>query len=66
MSLYVVFFISYAVGTVLGIWFGYKHGVKQGADATLELLMSSKFLLYKRQRNGDIEFIKPEKPAEMQ
>ena len=60
-----IFIISYVVGTALGIWFGFKYGVKQGADATLELLMTAKFLLYKRQRNGDIEFIKPEKPAEI-
>jgi len=66
MDLFVVFFISYVVGTALGIWFGFKHGVKQGADATLELLMTAKFLLYRRQRNGDIEFIKPENPAEIQ
>ena len=53
------FFVVYTVGTIFGIWFGFKSGVKKGADVTLDMLMVGKFLLYKRHQNGDIEFLKP-------
>jgi len=65
MSLTTVFIVAYVIGTLLGIWFGYKSGVKTGADLMMETLMQSKFLLYKRKSDGEIEIIKPEKPAEI-
>ena len=61
-----MFFICYTVGTVVGIWMGFKYGVKKGADVTIETLMIAKFLLFKRHPDGEVEFIRPEKPAEYQ
>lgn len=66
MDFTVMFFIAYTVGTVIGILMGFKAGVRKGADATIEMLMISKFLLFKRQKNGDVEFIRPENAEEIQ
>jgi hypothetical protein len=66
MELYVLFAVAYVVGTAFGLWVGFKSGVRKGADATIETLMLSKFLLFKRHSNGDIEFIRPEDSAEYQ
>jgi hypothetical protein len=61
-----MFAIVYVVGTAFGIWVGFKSGVKKGADVTIETLMISKFLLFKRHSDGEIEFIRPEDSAEYQ
>ena len=66
MDLYIMFAIVYVVGTAFGIWVGFKSGVKKGADVTIETLMISKFLLFKRHSDGEIEFIRPEDSAEYQ
>lgn len=66
MDLYTIFGISYVVGTVFGLWVGFKYGVKKGADVTIETLMIAKFLLFKRHPDGEVEFIRPEKPSEIQ
>ena len=66
MDLYIMFAIVYVVGTAFGIWVGFKSGVKKGADVTIETLMISKFLLFKRHSDGEIEFIRPEDTAEYQ
>ena len=66
MDLYTIFGISYIVGTVFGLWVGFKYGVKKGADVTIETLMIAKFLLFKRHPDGEIEFIRPQDSAEIQ
>ena len=50
--------IPYAVGTAIGIWFGFKVGVKKGADLSVSMLMAEGFLKYKKLKNGEIEFVK--------
>lgn len=50
--------IPYVVGTAIGIWFGFKFGVKKGADLSVSMLMAEGFLKYKKLKNGEIEFVK--------
>lgn len=66
MDLYIIFAVAYVVGTVFGLWVGFKSGVRKGADVTIETLMIAKFLLFKRHPNGEVEFIRPEDSAEYQ
>jgi hypothetical protein len=50
--------ISYTVGTIIGIWFGFKFGVKTGADMSISMLMAEGYLKYKKLKDGEIEFLK--------
>ena len=50
--------IPYAVGTIIGIWFGFKFGVKKGADLSISMLMAEGYLRYKKLKDGEIEFLK--------
>ena len=50
----------YAVGTVLGIWFGYKSGVLTGSQVMLDGLVKTGFILYSKDADsGEITLLKP-------
>lgn len=51
-------FIPYIIGTLLGLHWGFKSGVRLGSENTLDALMEKGFLKYKRGKEGIIEFIK--------
>lgn len=50
--------VPYLVGTIVGVWMGFKFGVKKGADLSISMLMAEGFLKYKKLKNGEIEFVK--------
>jgi hypothetical protein len=58
--------VSYVIGTGFGLWIGFKSGVRKGTTATIDMLMISKFLLYKKLDDGEVMFIKPQEPVEDQ
>lgn len=54
----VLFFIPYVIGTLLGLHWGFKSGVRNGSEATVDALMQKGFLKWKEGRDGNIEFTK--------
>ena len=52
------FLIPYAVGTVLGLYWGVKSNARKISDATIELLMREGFVKFKRLKDGEVELIK--------
>ena len=54
----VLFFIPYIIGTLLGLHWGFKSGVRLGSENTIDALMQKGFLKYKETAEGIIEFIK--------
>jgi len=54
----VLFFIPYVIGTLLGLHWGFKSGVRNGSEATIDTLMEKGYLKWKKGREGIIEFIK--------
>lgn len=57
--------VPYVVGTFFGLWLGFKAGVLKGTTATIDMLMITKFLLYKKLDDGEIMFIKPKESNEV-
>jgi|TARA_Y100000389_G_C17340868_1_gene453249 hypothetical protein len=57
--------VPYVVGTLFGLWIGFKAGVLKGTTATIDMLMISKFLLYKKLEDGEIMFIKPKESEQV-
>ncbi len=51
----VLFFIPYVIGTLLGLHWGFKSGVRNGSEATVDALMQKGFLNWKEGRDGKIE-----------
>ena len=49
--------VPYAVGTVLGLYWGTKHNSRRIADATIEFLMKEGFVKYKLLQNGEVELL---------
>lgn len=58
-------FIAYLVGTLIGLWMGFKTGVLKGTEGTIDMLMKGKFLLYKKGKDGETVFIQPENTSEV-
>ncbi len=54
----VLFFIPYIIGTLLGLHWGFKSGVRNGSEATIDTLMENGFLKWKKGREGIVEFQK--------
>lgn len=52
--------ICYIVGTLLGLWMGYSSGIKQGAQTTIDALIATNFLRYRKRPNGEIEILQVE------
>jgi hypothetical protein len=51
--------VSYAVGTVFGLWIGYKSGMLNGVEITMKSLIDQKFLLHRTNSDGEIVLIRP-------
>lgn len=54
----VLFIIPYIIGTLLGLHWGFKSGVRNGSEATIDTLMENGFLKWKKGREGIVEFQK--------
>jgi|TARA_R110000803_G_scaffold42597_5_gene91292 hypothetical protein len=54
----VIILIPYIIGTLIGLHFGFKSGVRLGSENTIDALMQKGFLKYKETAEGIIEFIK--------
>ena len=39
MSIYFVLIVGYIVGTLVGLHFGFSHGVKKGSSVTIDLIL---------------------------
>ena len=50
--------VPYAIGTLLGLHWGFQKGVREGSENTIDALMQRGFLKYKETAEGLIEFIK--------
>ena len=48
--------IIYGVGTLIGLWFGYKGGVRHGADITLVMLAENNYIRTKL-INGETQIL---------
>lgn len=48
--------IAYITGTLLGLWWGFKGGVRTGADLTITSLIKSRYLKT-IQKNGKTEIV---------
>jgi len=57
--------VGYVVGTLIGLWIGFKSGVMRGTEGTIDMLMKGKFLLYKKGKDGETVFIQPENNSEI-
>lgn len=51
--------VVYTVGTLLGIWFGYKSGVVMGSQVMLDGLVKTGFVLYSEDEKGEITLLRP-------
>lgn len=51
--------VVYAIGTLLGIWFGYKSGIVKGASTMLDGLIDNEMVLVSTKANGEVVIIKP-------
>ena len=65
-SLMIAITVAYIVGTGFGFYVGFNKGIRKGTSGTIDMLMDSNFLLYKHMPDGEIMFIKPEQPLEIQ
>ncbi len=54
----VLFIIPYIIGTLLGLHWGFKSGIRNGSEATIDALMENGFLKWKKGREGIVEFQK--------
>jgi hypothetical protein len=54
------FLFAYAVGTVIGVWIGFKSGIRHGSGVTIDALMETGFLKYKKDSEGEITLLKPD------
>jgi hypothetical protein len=52
------FFGSYAIGTVLGLVWGYSAGAKGAIEVTIDQLVKNGFLRHRRKENGEVEILK--------
>jgi hypothetical protein len=52
------FFGSYAVGTAIGLGFGYTAGARKAIEATIDQLVKNGFLRHRKNKDGDIEILK--------
>ena len=50
--------IAYAVGSVLGFYFGYKMTVDKVTVVTIDALIEQGYLKFTRNRAGEIEVLK--------
>lgn len=57
MSVEAVLIIGYIVGTLIGMYFGFAHGVKKGSSITIDVLIKNNLVKWRRV-NGDIELLK--------
>jgi hypothetical protein len=53
-----IIILPYIIGTLIGLYFGFKSGVRTGSENTIDALMQRGFLKYKETAEGLIEFIK--------
>jgi hypothetical protein len=49
--------VPYAIGTLLGLHWGFQKGIREGSEHTIDMLMEKRFLKWKKGREGIIEFI---------
>jgi hypothetical protein len=56
-SIYVFLFVTYVVGTLVGMYMGFRSGVIRGSSLTVDLLVENKFIRTER-INGEIH-LKP-------
>ena len=52
------FFGSYAVGTVIGMAFGYTAGARKAIEATIDQLVKNGFLRHRKNKDGEVEILK--------
>lgn len=52
------FFGAYAVGTVMGMLFGYSSGTRRGVENTVDQLVKNGFLRHRTNKDGDVEILK--------
>lgn len=50
--------IAYAVGTVMGLFFGRNYGVSLGVLTTLETLVEGGYVKTRKTENGELDLIK--------
>ncbi len=49
--------VPYAIGTLLGLHWGFQKGVRDGSVNTIDMLMEKRYLKWKKGSEGIIEFI---------
>lgn len=52
-------FIVYCIGTLLGIWFGFKAGAISGAKIMLDGLINQAYILHRTDSDGEVVLMKP-------
>jgi hypothetical protein len=52
------FFGSYAVGTIIGMIFGYNTGARKGVETTVDQLVKNGFLRHRKNKDGEVEILK--------
>lgn len=52
------YILAYAVGTVMGFWFGRSHGISLGILNTLAALVEGGFVKTRKMPNGELDLIK--------
>ena len=57
MSIEFALVVGYIVGTLVGLHFGFSHGVKKGSSVTIDLMIKNNFVKWRRVK-GDIELLK--------
>lgn len=58
MEQWAVILLPYIIGTLLGLHWGFRSGVRLGSETTIDALMEKGFLKFNRSKEGIIEFIK--------
>jgi len=49
--------VPYAIGTLLGLHWGFQKGVRDGSVNTIDMLMEKRYLKWKKGSEGIIEII---------
>lgn len=52
--------VPYIAGTLIGVLIGHGLGLRRGATVTMDMLIETGFLKYKKNSKGEVEILKPE------
>lgn len=50
--------VPYVIGSLMGLWFGYKRGIRLGAELTVRQLCVAGYLKYTGDITQDVELFK--------